>query len=66
MRSNLLELVKKELNEAFFRSAYYFHIMKAVATLGRARWKNVVNYLTSSPLLKGEGSPHRFGDTSLI
>jgi AAA+ ATPase superfamily predicted ATPase len=38
-------MVKKELDEAFSRSAYYIHIMKAVATLGRARWKNVVNYV---------------------
>ncbi|MFP3320377.1 MAG: ATP-binding protein [Acidilobus sp.] len=41
------KLVKKELEEALSRSPYYSHIMRAVATLGRARWKNVVDYVTA-------------------
>ncbi|MFP3287718.1 MAG: hypothetical protein RXP86_10705, partial [Acidilobus sp.] len=40
-------LVKRELEEALSRSPYYFHIMRAVATLGRARWRNVVDYATA-------------------
>ncbi len=41
------KLVKRELEEALSRSPYYAHIMRAVATLGRARWKNVVDYVTA-------------------
>ena len=39
------KIVKKELDEAFSRSPYYALIMKAIATLGEARWKNIVNYV---------------------
>jgi AAA+ ATPase superfamily predicted ATPase len=39
------KMVKKELEEAFSRSPYYLYIMKAIATLGKARWKNIVSYI---------------------
>jgi len=41
------KMVKRELDEAFSRSPYYVFIMKAIATLGRARWKNVLNYVVA-------------------
>jgi len=41
------KIVKKELDEAFSKSAYYVFIMKAIATLGRARWKNILNYVVA-------------------
>ncbi|MEM0373295.1 MAG: ATP-binding protein [Sulfolobaceae archaeon] len=40
-------LVKEELREAFSRSAYYLYIMKSIAVMGRARWKNIVDYVTA-------------------
>jgi AAA+ ATPase superfamily predicted ATPase len=47
VRSMGVRLLRKELDEAFSRSPYYIHIMKAIAILGRARWKNVLNYVTA-------------------
>lgn len=41
------KIVRKELDEAFSRSPYYALIMKAIATLGKARWKNIVNYVVA-------------------
>ncbi len=38
------KLVRKELEEAFSKSPYYLYIMKAIATLGNARWKNILNF----------------------
>lgn len=39
------KMVKKELEGLFIRSPYYLDILKAIATMGRTRWKNVVNYV---------------------
>lgn len=47
VRSMGIKLLRKELDEVFSRSPYYVHIMKAIATLGRARWKNVLNYVAA-------------------
>lgn len=41
------KLVKKELDELSARSPYYIYIMKAIAVAGSARWKNVVDYVTT-------------------
>ncbi|BCU68039.1 ATPase AAA [Sulfolobales archaeon HS-7] len=41
-------LVREELKELEARSPYYLLILKAVASLGKARWKNIMDYVTAS------------------
>jgi AAA+ ATPase superfamily predicted ATPase len=40
-----VRMVKRELDEVFARSPYYRYIMKAIATLGKARWRNIMDYV---------------------
>jgi len=40
-----VRMVKSELDEVFTRSPYYRYIMKAIATLGKARWRNIMDYV---------------------
>ncbi|MCG3109493.1 hypothetical protein L3N51_01785 [Metallosphaera sp. J1] len=41
-------LIREELQELFMKSPYYLPIIKCVASLGKAKWKNVKDYLVAS------------------
>ncbi|WP_054837409.1 AAA family ATPase [Metallosphaera hakonensis] len=41
-------LVKEELKELEIRSPFYLLILKAIASLGKAKWKNIMDYVTAT------------------
>ncbi|MCH1772160.1 MULTISPECIES: ATP-binding protein [Metallosphaera] len=41
-------MIRAELQELFVRSPYFLPIMRCVATLGKARWKNIKDYVMAS------------------
>ena len=42
------KLVEQELRELEARSPYYILILRALASLGKARWKNIMDYVVAS------------------